>query len=142
MILPKMNSFSNETEEEIIGESNLKEIIQCGRFTINTGNIPIRILGCIVAYLNIYYRIYFLPLLILSGIIGNLIAIKIFLTRSEWRATCRMYYLTMSVADFCYLVCFGIPEWTGEGLMLACSRKFTFSPENYSLFICKLFRFI
>ncbi len=61
------------------------------------------------------YRVFILPIIILNGMFGNLISIKIFLKRVDYNATCRIYYLVMSFSDLIYLVVFGIPEWTGEG---------------------------
>ena len=87
------------------------------------------------------YRVFILPIIILNGLFGNLISIQIFLKRTDYNSTCRIYYLIMSFSDLIYFVVFGIPEWTGEGWLYISADKFSFSPENLNEYSCRIFRY-
>ena len=116
--------------------------IICGKVNLNKGFRVSRYLYCGIYYANIYYRVYFLPICILSGIVGNALTIRIFCRRKDWVTTWRVYYLTMALSDLAYIISFGIPEWTGEGLQILTGSKFDIIPENLSTFTCRLLRFI
>ena len=82
-----------------------------------------------------------MPLLIIIGIFGQIISIKVFLRAAHWKATCKIYYSTMAIVDLVYLISFGIPEWTGEGLDFVTAGALKFKPENYHVITCRCFRF-
>ena len=92
--------------------------------------------------MNRGYRIAVLPVLVIIGIFGQAITIKVFFRLANWKATCKIYYSTMAIVDLAYLFAFGIPEWTGEGLDYLTNGILIFKPENFHIFLCRCFRFI
>ena len=101
-----------------------------------------RVFDCSVRLSNIAYRIVLLPVLIVTGIIGQLFSMKIFLSLKNWKATYRVYYFAIAAADLVYLIGFAIPEWTGEGLDLVTHGAMKFNPENLSTITCRAFRYL
>ena len=93
-------------------------------------------------FINFGFRVILLPILLIIGVIGQVLSIKIFLSLKTWKATCKIYYLTIAIMDLAYLFAFGIPEWTGEGLDFLTSNKIKINPENLSKVSCRLFRFV
>ena len=96
----------------------------------------------IVHMTNRGFRMVILPILLVVGIIGQLFAVKIFVTMKKWKSTCKIYYSSMACADLVYLIWFGIPEWTGEGLDMITDGALKFRPETISTFTCRTFRYL
>ena len=94
---------------------------------------------------NRLYRMLVLPIVILAGICGQLISIKIFLGQKQWHSTCKAYYLTMAAADLVYLLVLGIPSLTSFSVgtlgLWTKDTKYTFEPTNYSHMTCKVFAY-
>jgi len=88
------------------------------------------------------FRALVLPLLIICGIFGNFISIKIFLQEKIIKGTCRIYYLSIAIADLFSIISFAIPEWTGDGLKWFTNGEVQFWPERLSVYSCRLFRYI
>ena len=97
---------------------------------------------CATGYINRAYRIAIYPILLVVGIFGQLITIKIFISLKNWKSTCRIYFSTMAVSDLVYILGFAITEWTGEGLDYITNGALRFKPENFSSLSCKLMRYI
>ena len=96
----------------------------------------------IMVKINKGYRMFLLPILLILGIIGQLVSIKIFISLKEWKSTCKIYYSSMALADLVYLIGFGIPEWTGEGLDMITGGALKFNPENLYEESCRTFRYL
>ena len=93
----------------------------------------------ILSQFDIFYWMAVLPIMILLGIFGQLITIKILLTIKEWNATCKAYYLTLAIADLVYLLVFGIPSITDRAVDIWTEkRELRFQPHNISHLTCKL----
>ena len=97
---------------------------------------------CAVEYFYFVFEVIILALIVLIGMYGNAISIGIFLKRSDWNATCRIYYLAMAIFDLINLIVFGLPIWTGEGWEKISDYKIRFIPESYSIYSCKIFRYL
>ena len=91
--------------------------------------------------LNKFYRGITLPFILIVGIIRQILSIKIFQSLKDWKATCKIYYLSIAGSDLVYLIGFGLPEWTFEGLDIVTFGFLKFKPENLSSLSCRLFRF-
>ena len=96
---------------------------------------------CVISNINIAYRIVVMPILLILGLFGQSSSIIIFLKLNKWKSTCKVYYLTSAIMDLAFLFAFGIPEWTGEGLDYVTFGSLNFTPENYSILSCRVFRF-
>ena len=77
---------------------------------------------------DLFYRMAVLPLVILVGIFGQLITIKIFLTIKNWDATCKVYFLTLAIADLVYLLSLAFLQLQTE--LLNSGRKKTNFDSN------------
>ena len=67
----------------------------CGHTDLKRYDIFYLYLYCAFEYFSIGYRLFVLPLIVLNGMFGNLMSIKIFIKRTDYQATCRIYYLVM-----------------------------------------------
>ncbi len=143
-----MSNFSTDGKLVVNASNASKEAepaeveVLCGGVRMTEGDKLSRDLYCSMYYVNWYYRGYFLPICICSGIPGNIMTIKILFKSKEWVTTWRIYYLTMALADLAYTLSFTVPEWTGEGFKQFSDGKFQIVPENLSLFSCRTFRFV
>ena len=96
-----------------------------------------------VEWIDNIYRMTILPITLFAGIVGQVFSIIIFLKLTEWKSTCKIYYMTMAWADFVYLIIYGIPEFTGDGLDdWLYVHTYWLRIESFSTLTCKLMRYI
>ena len=95
-----------------------------------------------VDWANHYGRMLLLPVLIVIGIYGALLTIKICIGLRKWESTCKMYFLTMSMGDLLFLLSFAVPSFTSMGIQYWTEGAFEFSPQLISSFYCKVIAYV
>ena len=129
----------NESEKFYVWRNYITEHCS-GEFTDNYWPIN-KILFCWARPISRYYRSFIFPIIVILGVFGNIMAIKIFILRTEIKGTCRIYYLYLAIADLVYLLNFGMPEFISNGLDHLSHGSMQFWPDKLSEASCKLIRF-
>ena len=79
--------------------------------SIDRKRIIIRHLMCILGSIQFGIQLIGFPALQLLGTIGQILTIVVLLKLKHWKATCRIYYLTIAFADLILLMNFPLWNW-------------------------------
>ena len=105
-----MNSISNGTN----ASQEVEEVALLCRYddaSLYTHPIGYRYLLCIFGNIQFGIQLVGYPLLMIFGIPGQVLTIIVLFKLKNWKATCRIYYLTIAFADLFLLLNFPLSDW-------------------------------
>ena len=101
---------------------------------------------CAVVPIDWVHRTLILPILIISGLFGNIITIMIFAKLKANGSTFRIYFLILAISDLCLIITYAIPDWTNVGLgkffYIFSITLINFAPEKISIHVCLLQKYL
>ena len=84
---------------------------------------------------------YVTPFIVVVGVIGNLISLKVFLSKTLRKQSASLYLITLSATDLTILLVYVLLEWTYRGLPVITPYNVTLNPLKVTG-VCQTFLYL